>query len=359
MVPPQRQEVARSAQGIARGHGAKCRREFLHTSGMRGGLWVLCAVAVYVASVATAQPALNEAPVVGILTLPNYEGIEPTKRSYFPSSYVKFVEAGGAQVVPIPFTLQRDNATAFLELLNNVNGFLFTGGGADFAFPNNTLTEFAAAAQTIFQHVSSAWNDHSETVPLWGTCLGFELISFLASGPVFPSPVTSGFDSENLTVPLAPTAAATSSSRVWSAFMNANVSDILTTQPVTFNAHQSGVTPTNFAAFKNLSSTFTVLSTNTDRKGVPFVSTMEGQNGLPIFASQWHPEKVAYEWDVPSINHSSDSVAANAVPPRILGTYARMNARTFPSSDALRNALIYNFQPLFVDGYFMQDYFFD
>lgn len=47
--------------------------------------------------------------------------------SYFPASYVKWLESGGARVVPIPY----DSAPADLSaLLKQINGALFTGGGA-------------------------------------------------------------------------------------------------------------------------------------------------------------------------------------------------------------------------------------
>lgn len=42
------------------------------------------------------------------------------------------------------------------------------------------------------------------------------------------------------------------------------------------NSHHDGVTPAAFAASKGLTDTFTVLSTNVDRQGRAFVSTMEG-----------------------------------------------------------------------------------
>ncbi len=39
-----------------------------------------------------------------------------------------------------------------------------------------------------------------------------------------------------------------------------------------------------------------------------FVSTIEGKS-LPFYSSQWHPEKVQFEWDAAEgINHSTDSV---------------------------------------------------
>ena len=52
---------------------------------------------------------------------------------------------------------------------------LFTGGGADFVFKNGSLTPFTQTAALIFnESVSAAAN--GEVWPLWGTCLGFELI---------------------------------------------------------------------------------------------------------------------------------------------------------------------------------------
>jgi hypothetical protein len=43
-------------------------------------------------------------------------------------------------------------------------------------------------------------------------------------------------------------------------------------------------------------------------KGVEFVSTMEAYN-YPIYITQWHPEKVQFEWDSEEgINHSYPSI---------------------------------------------------
>jgi len=44
-----------------------------------------------------------------------------------------------------------------------------------------------------------------------------------------------------------------------------------------------------------MSGTFDVLSTNSDRQGVDFVSSIEAKD-FPIYGTQWHPEKNAYEW---------------------------------------------------------------
>ena len=45
------------------------------------------------------------------------------------------------------------------------------------------------------------------------------------------------------------------------------------------------------AANPYLPKLFDVLSTNKDRNNLVFISTVEAKGGLPIFATQWHPEK--------------------------------------------------------------------
>jgi len=227
-------------------------------------------------------------PIIGILSMPNdVTGFE-SSQSYFPASYVKWLEAAGARVVPLPFTASADETRA---MLTNINGALFTGGGSDFTNPDGSLTPFAQTAQIIFNESTTAWAS-GESFPLWGTCQGHELISFLASNADM-SILTSGFDSENLTIPLNFTAAAPVS-RLYGP-MPPNVIDIFASQPVTMNNHQMGVAPADFAAMQPLASRFTVLATNLDRQGRPFVSSMEGQGGLPIFTTQYHPEKVQFE----------------------------------------------------------------
>lgn len=46
------------------------------------------------------------------------------------------------------------------------------------------------------------------------------------------------------------------------------------TAAVTMNNHHYGIYPDHFAATSSLASFFSVISTNKDRQGVPFVSTV-------------------------------------------------------------------------------------
>lgn len=235
-------------------------------------------------------PAVNTRPIIGILSMPtDYPGYE--NKSYFPASYVKWLESAGARVVPLLYT---SSAAEIQQQLQYLNGALFTGGGTDFTNPDGSLSQFAKTGLIIFNESVQAWS-RGEVFPLWGTCQGHELVSFLGSN-MNMSTLTGGFDSENLTIPLNFTNAA-ATSRLYGS-MPANVLSIFANEPVTMNNHQMGVTPEDFAAAPALASRFTVLATNMDRVGKEFVSSMEGRNGLPIFTSQYHPEKPQFECEL-------------------------------------------------------------
>ena len=45
----------------------------------------------------------------------------------------------------------------------------------------------------------------------------------------------------------------------------------------------------------SLATNYRILSTNLDYKGLEYVSTIEHLE-YPIYGTQWHPEKPAYEW---------------------------------------------------------------
>lgn len=294
----------------------------------------------------------NNRPIIGILSNPNsISGFNGT--SYFPASYVKWLESAGARVVPLLF----DDPAGVAALLPYLNGALFTGGGTSFTYPNGTLTPFTQTAAIIYAEATTAWAK-GETWPLWGTCQGHELIAFIASGYNM-STVTGPFNSENYTIPLDFTAAAPSSTLYGS--LPASVYDVFDTEAVTMNNHQLGVTPAGFAAAPSLASAYTVLSTNLDRNGAIFISSMEGTNGLPIFTTQYHPEKCSFEWEnTEVIDHSFDAVVANNYLATVFVQQVRNNLRAFPSTAAEMAALIYNYAPAYTASVvsFDQCYFF-
>jgi gamma-glutamyl hydrolase len=219
-------------------------------------------------------------PVIGVLGLPSPDCdslFSPSRVaaasnnhsvSCFTAFYVKWLEAAGARVVPVPASLDDHQVEQFYAKLN---GLLFTGGGLslDPAAPS----DYYKTASKFYQMALRNTPDW----PIWGTCQGFQLINILAADNA--AVLTSGFDSEHLGLPLNFTTDAPTS-RLYGS-LPASVYATLATQDVTVNLHHEGVTPTNFHKF-GASKQLTILSTNRDRKGREFISSVESKTH-PIF----------------------------------------------------------------------------
>ena len=278
--------------------------------------------------------ATTSAPVIGILAVPTIDGggcitardraIADAPRpstaspsgSCFDSLYPQWVAAAGGRVVPIRY----DAPPAELaRLFRSVNGVLFTGGETDIRLLNST---YMLAAKQLFDLAAQA-HASGDHVPLWGTCMGFQTLAILAAGRA-DALTSRGFDADGISLPLVWTAAYRSqfarglatANGVPSAeeptAQNTPALAYLTNENITTNLHHDGVEPSSFTRIKALGEFFAVVSTNRDLKGKEFVSTMEAASGAPIYGTQWHPERNAYQFslsaDEDDINHSLHAI---------------------------------------------------
>jgi len=304
------------------------------------------AVLAVILVIVSAQQNLR--PVIGIVTEPTSPSLAKYGNSFISAGYVKFVEMAGARVVPIPH-----NATAqeLQDLVSQLNGALIPGGAV-------TLkgSSFYATVKFLVQYSISA-AAHGETFPIHATCLGFEAVGIVVDDDNFA--LLESFDADDITMNLdfAPDAM---QSKMFSN-APAKVVDILANQDVTMNNHVWGIGVPSFQSKSRLTDFFTLISTNVDRKGKPFVSTMEGKKA-PIFATQFHPEKPMFEWPVKSaIDHSSDSIYANQYFANFFVDQARHSTQRFESVEKEEQALIYHHAPVYTyhdNPTYQQCYFF-
>lgn len=108
---------------------------------------------------------INKQPVIGILTQTLETSMQADERfvgykSYIMSSYVKYMEASGARVVPIVWG---ESQEVTLEKLSKLDGVLFPGGDGD----DYDIGQF------VFEQLKK-YNDAGHFYPAWGTCLGYE-----------------------------------------------------------------------------------------------------------------------------------------------------------------------------------------
>lgn len=260
----------------------------------RGLLGLLCAVAAVFPASSWAELPPHRQPVIGVLTIPNDPAADVTSNySTIDASYVKWLEQGGAIVTPVLFNATAEEVTRQFRTLS---GVLFTGGPAK-------PTEFTRYWQTE-QLLLSLAREHA--MPLWGTCLGFQSIADILAGT---TDVLTDVDAEDLSLSLELTAAAPTSRLLGSGTVPDDVLAALTSSNYTTNWHMYGVTPETFAASLAVPAAGMVaLSTNRDRGGLAFVSTMEHAS-LPIYATQWHPEANQFDRDHRTVDHSGGACA--------------------------------------------------
>lgn len=243
----------------------------------------------------------TSSPVIGILSQPLHSIQNDTNNNknphYIAASYVKWLEAGGARSIPIPY----DADSALLDdLLDQVNAVLLPGGAAAYSDSVTLLLDKVVAS-----------NKAGNYLPVWGTCLGFEFLVQYAAAAGPDNILQSGFDAENVSLSLEQV-------QPVSLYADPDTYFTVTQRNVTMNNHQNGITPERFQSDKALSAVWRITSINYDKAGRPFVSTIEPVDNetFPFYGVQYHPEKNAFEYatypgtNIPyeAIDHSAPGI---------------------------------------------------
>ncbi|XP_072307372.1 gamma-glutamyl hydrolase [Eucyclogobius newberryi] len=269
----------------------------------------------------------------------------PERQSFIAASYVKFLEAAGARVVPIHINKSDDEHKA---LFKSINGVLFPGGSV-------SLSQSGYAKATrLFLALAKEANDQGDYFPVLGICLGFQLLACVVAEKRI---ITSSTPVNGVALPLNFTKEA-KESRTFKGFPK-DALDALATEPLMVNIHKYSVTLENYMKLENLNTFYRVLTTNTSDEGEVFISTMEAYN-YPFYGVQWHPEKNQFEWTVSYIPHSPSAVEAARCVADFFVSEARKNLHSFDSEAEERKALIYQCTPSYTGDFspLEQTYFF-
>uniref|UniRef100_A0A8C4N665 folate gamma-glutamyl hydrolase n=1 Tax=Eptatretus burgeri TaxID=7764 RepID=A0A8C4N665_EPTBU len=215
----------------------------------------------------------------GVLTQETDDELREYGEAYIAASYIKYLESAGARVAPIR---------------------LLVPGGAV-----NLITSGYAKATKVFYDETISAAQREDMFPLWGTCLGFEeLMTITASQNLLAHT-----DSKNLSLPLEFNVDP-ATSRIFQHFPP-DVIKALSTEDITANFHSWSLTLKNYSENSDLQQMYRIVSVNTDRNGIKFISTVEAYN-YPIYAVQWHPEKAPFEWkENRAYSHLSSAVRAS------------------------------------------------
>ncbi|CAM1295433.1 GGH (predicted) [Pycnogonum litorale] len=283
------------------------------------------------------KPFENSRPIIGIITQETNDKLRHYGKEIIPASYVKMVEAAGGRVAVIKGNQPYEY---YKKMFSQINGALFTGGWVSIE-PAESI--YAQSGKYIFELAVEA-NKRGDVFPIWGTCLGFELLSYLLSGrnvmkdcftwdQVLPLNYTKDYKN----------------SQLYGA-MPDDMSLDLGTLALTINYHKSCLLYEDYDKYK-MNRTMKLLSTNMDYNGTEFVSTFEARD-YPFFATQWHPEKILFEFvsrpkEVKNTPHFSRAVEISQWISRFFIDYARKSTHRFLTTKAEDNVLIYKYNTKF------------
>ena len=263
------------------------------------------------------------------------------------ASYVRWLEAAGASAIVIqPWITNRE----LDDLFNKVNGFLFQGGGRDF----DLNAPWEKLASKILNKVMQE-NLEGKFIPLWGTCMGFELIHVLVAGN---TSVLTKFDSYNIETPLTFDDQILKTSRMFKFFSDQDIVSLKTINS-TAQFHHLGVAKESYDTFPSLRSYFNITSFGKGIDEKLSIATVEAKN-FPIYAVQFHPEKLPYDRKpTDSIPQHGDAIKISQNFALFFISEARRNANIFPMQDIANYDFLdtYKIRATLVDGIYY--YFFN
>jgi len=289
--------------------------------------------------------ALNNRPIIGIVSQEISYALDDllppghNYTSHIAASYVKWLEAAGARVVPIivnPEETTEEDVEYFQQIFSGISGLLIPGGWA------SIHDSGYSRASNILYDLAIQENRNGEYFPIWGTCLGFEMMALMAAQG---QPNLKRCQSYDQAVPLKMTEEITDSVLFQSAPVD--VIDQLSTLNVTSNFHHWCLTPENFTKY-HMEDFWRLLSVNDDKEGLEFISTLEARD-FPFFATQFHPEKNSFEWAVKykEIPHSREAVNVGLYFAQFFVDQARQSNHSFASRTEEEEHLIYNYQSFY------------
>lgn len=273
-------------------------------------------------------------PVIGVIAQPGY-GRESL---YIQATYVKFLESSGARVIPIRTDFSKEKLK---KLFQSINGAIFPGGSLGLI-----RSRYANTSRIIFDLARETF-DNGGYFPIMGVCLGHQFLAAELNGPF---EIRIRTDSYNLTAPLN-LLKDYRESKLFRNIPDYFVNCFNTTPGITGHFHKYSLPVKLFQENKNLKDFFKVLTTNFDRKGNEFVSTMEGRK-YPFYSTQWHPEKSAFEWTATkSIPHSLAAIQLAQYMSNFFVNEARFSNHKFASEKVLRKSLIDNYKQVYTVNY--------
>ena len=254
-----------------------------------------------------------------------------------PQVFVKWIESAGGLAVPIRYYSSEEE---LYRLFKSVNGLIFPGGLTDLYKDS----PYVVAARKLWTWAKQS-NDNGNPFPIYGTCLGFQLLHILESNVSFTQLLV---DTDS--VAHASTLELTEDARNSQMFGSMSKDLVEAVEDdrknIILENHMFGLPPKYYSVWPVLEKNFKMLSNSTDRQGVKYVSTAEHRS-YPFFSTQWHPEKPPFEFGMHEIPGSLQAIQVAQHLANVFIEAARQSPHKFASPEAEMEDLIYNYSPHF------------
>ncbi|EFJ20246.1 hypothetical protein SELMODRAFT_109437, partial [Selaginella moellendorffii] len=176
-----------------------------------------------------------------------------------------------------------------------INGILFAGGSA--SLQDGPYYR----AVKLFRALEA--NDKGDYFPVFGTCLGLELLAVIVSGN---HSILDDYNAHKAAGELNFVGDWAKERSMFTWFPK-DILDKVEHEKLAMQNHMKGLSPQTWRDTQSLRDFFDVLTTTPDLNGKIYISRIEGRK-YPVTSVQWHPEKNAFEWGYEGIPHSPDAV---------------------------------------------------
>mmetsp|Transcript_49009 Transcript_49009/g.56338 ORF Transcript_49009/g.56338 Transcript_49009/m.56338 type:complete len:352 (+) Transcript_49009:72-1127(+) len=285
----------------------------------------------------------NEAPIIGVLAQPLDELVQEPMApkltrsvdQYIESSHVKFLQSGGARVVPILFGLPQE---FYFSLMGKLNGIYIPGGSTNLINPPHEPTAYMTWTSWLFD-LAKEKNDKGIYFPVYGVCQGIQQLSIYR----MKSPVMDTFKAVNVPMAFTVQPVEQKESRLFRGVSDRTFAHLEETIATT-HLHTNGTLAERFYAEEGLQNFYNLLSVDQDLDGATFINVIEGKH-YPFYGVQFHPEMPPYAFGVFNVPHNEESIFLAQHFSKFFVDECRCNNQSF--SDRLEELVysIHNFPP--------------
>ena len=290
-----------------------------------------------------ARERKNNSVVIGIVSAPVIKPYMTKVSSYIPQSYVKWIEMSGAQVIPLQYDLPKPILSGFL---NQLSGVLWIGGGIE---NKKTHTEkqfkaFIGTLHFIYQYIKKQ-NDIGNVYPIWGTCIGFEILALMgmyASADSLGHDFYHGRNIQKITKKGSGVLQFTNEVSSLAKAFPVKMRKEMAVKPVTYHIHDLGFNMKGKSVPKMKKYLDVLAVEYTDKSKVQFMNAFKYKE-YPFYGVIFHPEKPPFEWIPKGIPHNALAVKTSTILSRFFIGLCRKNFNIWIGGRFPTDYMIYNY----------------